>query len=124
MSRPDRNIADRSYLKGKIYSAFSQACSYHLTHADLLDLLTRSVYSNYRYKRLPQRERAYLSGVSETLHAALHENRDIFGNSPLLEWRVLLDGEFVTPDNVPVGRWADVTSGGGRHFWRGTDRPF
>jgi hypothetical protein len=113
MDRATRNMQDQGELARIMADIFSQARIYHLPFQEILELREKRVFQSYRWKRAPQRIKSYVLGTWDVHFGYLYQHD--------LEWRVLLDGQHISGNDVPHDRWADVVPSGGRHFYKGTN---
>ena len=116
MDRGTRNYKDRSALLAIAGDIFSQARIYHLSHDSIMELTRTRLYDDYRWKRAPRYIQSAVLAAHETHMSYLYRYD--------LQWRVLLDGQYMSGDQVPHNRWADVVPEGGHFFYNGTDKVF
>ena len=101
-------------LQAKINGIYREAEQRHLSHEQVMEREYARIHENEDYRKLPDWAKQRLSGYMAARLNALTDH--------CLEWRVRLDGELVTSDQVPEGRWPDVKPGA--HCYTGTTDVF
>ena len=88
------------------------------SHADILERVSKYVWQNKAYAKLPRYRKEYFAGVIDTKWRELERGLTSF---------VVLDGQLILPNSVPTGEWYRVEDGGGR-YWAETmtryDKPY
>lgn len=90
----------------------------HYTHKKFLDSISEHLYQHNSYKRLTARDRSYVQGHLDAWMEMLYRSGE-------LEWRVYYPpvGHLARDRyHLIEGKWSQVISGMGAHFWKGTDK--
>lgn len=109
----DKSIKIRNRIVNTVGDVFAQAEVYKLSHAKILENMIKRVYDDPQYQNLARPYWAYIRGVIDTRFGILWRS---------MEWRVCLDGKYISDGDVPKGRWSEVE--GGASFWRGTEKRY
>ena len=115
-TKQDRDRDKQSDICSTIADIFQQVRKNHLTHSQYLERVVGRVWSLPAYKNLPAFRKSYIDGY----HQALYNQFVGWGEFGGLDWRVLLDGQYLLSEDVPHGKWSECVPDGGRFFHKGT----
>lgn len=69
----------------------------------------RAIWKHDNFQKLPRWSQSYVQGYLDALEKQMITKQ--------VEWRIQLDGQYITSAEVPAGRWPEVVPGGGGFFW-------